>query len=319
MSDLQAYRDEYQQVGIGPLLEKLLQRIVVATVRVYPALEYSKDGTWSVAACEDLLNDWVLERLVARGDLGTMLGSAATVGVFRATCTTSLRQFIANGRRRSIAGNFYKRVQNLLTHDQGFVRLSESDCGIDQQWTTVGGRTAPCTLSNRQLLKIANELTDAHLAVVHYGPFSQKLSPILREPKLRSFLIHVMTRSNGALSLRTLLEVIALRFGFVTDENIELDPAVPSNDRNAFEASATIDCARSVLVRLDLEEIARVREYFRANAEFASAAQAIGVDASALKETVRRVFAMICECSDSIEEATAVMHVFESLLLEQGA
>jgi hypothetical protein len=318
MSDLQAYRDEYQQVGIGPLLEKLLQRIIVATVRQYPALEYSKDGTWSNAACEDLLNDWVLARLVARGDLGIMLGSAATIGVFRAACTTSLRQFIANGRRRSIAGNFYKRVQYLLSHDQGFVRLSESDCGIDQLWTTVGGGTAPCTLSNRQLLKIANELTDADLAVVHYGPFSHKLSPILREPKLRSFLVHVMTRSNGALSLRRLLEVIALRFGFVTEENVELDPAVPSNDPNAFEDAAVIDCARGVLVRLNAEEAAGVREYFRANAEFSRAAEAAGADVSVLKETVRRVFAMICECSDSIEEATAVMRTFESMLLEQG-
>jgi hypothetical protein len=310
MSDLQAYRGEYQQVGIGPLLEKLLQRIVLATVRLYPAREYSKDGTWSDAACEDLVNDWVLERLVVRGDLATMLSSAATVGAFRAACSTSLRQFIVNGRRRSIAGNFYKRVKYLLGHDQVFVRLSESVCEIDQLWTTTGGSTAPCMLSNRQLLKIANELTDADLAVVHYGPFSHKLSPILREPQLQSFLVHVMTKSSGALSLRRLLEVIALRFGFVTEEDIELDPAVPSNDQNAFEDAAAIDCAWGVLMRLNAE--------FRANAEFSRAAHAAGADIRVLKETVRRVFAMICECSDSIEEATTVMRTFESLLLEQG-
>jgi hypothetical protein len=318
MSDLQAYRDEYHRVGIGPLLEKLLQRIVFATARLYPAREYSKDGTWSDAACEDLLNDWVLERLVARGDLGVMLGSALTVGAFRAACTTSLRQFIANGRRRSISGNFYKRVQHLLGHDQGFVRLSDNGCDIDQLWTTADGRTTPSTLSNRELLRIANELTDADLAVVHYGPFSQKLSPILREPQLRSFLMHLMTRSNGALNLRRLLEVIALRFGFVTDENIELEPAVPSTDQDAFDDAAARDCARSVLVRLHSEDAACVREYFRANADVKRAAEAAGVDIRVLNETVRRVFAMICECSDSTEEATAVMRMLESMLLEHG-
>src|SRR5580765_7322624 len=107
MDNLAALREEYAGVGIGPLLHELLSKIVWSTVRQYPPAEYSPCGNWDGPACEDILNDWVAERLWGRADLQAMLTSAPTVAQLRAALTTSLRQFLSNKRRRSIASNLY--------------------------------------------------------------------------------------------------------------------------------------------------------------------------------------------------------------------
>src|SRR5438094_456868 len=109
MDGLQQLRQEYQRDGIGLLLKELLAKIVWATVRQYPASEYSPSQSWDKAACEDVLSDWVAERLWGRADLQAMLSFVSSTAQLRSALTTSLRQHLANKRRRSIASNLYKR------------------------------------------------------------------------------------------------------------------------------------------------------------------------------------------------------------------
>src|SRR5687768_13848751 len=129
MGTLEDLRDEYQRGGLGVLVLELLKKIVWSTVLQYPPSEYSPYERWDHMACEDVLSDWIRERLWGRGDLQAMLSSAATQQHLRASLTTSLRQHLVNKRRRSIASNLYKRVRAMLRDDPGFRSAGSASMG----------------------------------------------------------------------------------------------------------------------------------------------------------------------------------------------
>ncbi|MGI9102550.1 MAG: hypothetical protein ACR2IF_08910 [Terriglobales bacterium] len=319
MDNLQHLRDEYDVDGLGPLLTSLLAKIVWATVRLYPPSEYSEYGNWDKAACEDVLNDWIVERLWGRADLRSMLSSAPTTAQLRAALTTSLRQFLSNKRRRSIASNLYKRVRAQLRGAQ-FRSLSPDSLGMEQQqWTLKESSVStPSILSTSDLVNVSWELNDEQLQVVKYGPFSQKLSPILREPKLKEFLGHLLGRAGGGITLGTILDVMRLRFGLITEENIEIDDSIPTENAGRSNLAEISVAARSIVSRLNRSQIAIVTAYFQTGGRFADAASRSGCEAQAVHETVHAVFEAVCECSETEDDARSIMNAVESLLTQRG-
>lgn len=319
MATLDDLRLEYKSLGIGRLLHELLEKIVWSTVREYPAAQYSPYQTWDQTACEDVLNDWIAERLWGRGDLQAMLSSATTLKQFRAALTTSLRQYLTNRRRRSVASNLYKRVRAMLRDDTAFQPVGPASLGADQRWMlTEHPYAEPSPLSRRELLEVASELSDDDLAVVRYGPFSQKLSPIIREPKLREFLVHLLSRTKGSLAIYEILDVMRLRFSLPTDELIELDEALPSLIPDPGDEAALNTTARSVVSRLELEEARLLATYFKAAGNEHEAAEECAATVQQVRQAVRCAFQMIVDCSDSLDEARAVSVAVESLLLGGG-
>src|SRR6266446_2258168 len=165
MDSLQELRDEYERNGVGVLLNEFLAKIV-----------------------------WATERLWGRADLQAMLSSAGSLAQLRSALTTSLRQHLTNKRRRSIASNLYKRVLAVLRDDSRFRPVGGVSHASEQRWVLAGkDEIKQSMLELRDLVQIACELSDDELQVVRYGPLSQKLSPILREPKLLEFLVHLMS------------------------------------------------------------------------------------------------------------------------------
>lgn len=319
MASLEELRREYDQVGVGPRLHELLERVVWSTVRQYPASAYSAYGNWDRMACEDVLNDWVLHRLWGRADLCAMLSSATTVSQFRASLTTSLRQHLTNRRRRSITSNLYSRASRILKGDAAFRAVDGGGAEVQRRWTLAEStRNEPSALSMRELLGIANQLNDEELEVVRYGPFSQKLSPILREPDLRQFLAHMLGCAEGSLSLHTILDVMRLRFSLPTEEHIELDELMPTSTPSAAEGAFIILAAESVVARLAREEVQLLESYFQAGGAFRNAASLAGCSPDQLRAVVHRVLGMVSEASDSLDDAHAVLHAIESLLLERS-
>jgi hypothetical protein len=65
---LDLLRAEHRQFVVGPEISRLLERVVRATAPTYPATEYGAAAGWTAESLEDLLQDWVTERLRARGD-----------------------------------------------------------------------------------------------------------------------------------------------------------------------------------------------------------------------------------------------------------
>jgi len=247
-----------------------------------------------------------------------MLSSARNVGQLRAALTTSLGQYLVNKRRRSIASNLYKRVRSMLRDDPTFRAVTPASLGPGQEWTlTERAATDPSPLAKRDLLRVASELGDDSLEVIRYGPFSQKLSPILRDPKLREFLVYLLGRAEGSLSLSAIVDVMRCRFSLSTEEQIELDETVPAADPDPGDDAVVDAIARSVVSRLEIDESRLLAAYFAAQGSLGEAAKACGTPLQ-LRKAVYRAFEMICECADTVEEAGAIMRATESLLHERG-
>jgi hypothetical protein len=314
--DIASLRNEYNLVGLGPGLHALLERIVLSTVHLYPAAEYSPDGTWERAACEDILNDWVFERLMTRGDLAVMLGSAETVPQFRAACTTSLRQFLVNRRRRSIASNLFKRIRDMLTADKAFSAVHPSTQAGDIRWTVSEAPVVqPSALPRGELLRIANKLSDDELQVIRYGPFSQKLSPILRKPQLKVFLTHLLKNSKGSLSLSVILDVIRFRFMLVAvSEQSLLDDV--SDEASGSDTVSHRLAAESIAMRLSRDEARLITEYFRQGGNTRQTSAHANVSEDIVNDIVRRAFAMVAELADDPDEAHSMTRELEALLTD---
>jgi hypothetical protein len=319
MDNLHELREEYRRTGIGQLLLDLLSRIVWSTVQQYPPAEYSGHGTWDQSTCEDVLNDWIAERLWGRSDLQAMLSSTKSTAQFRASLTTSLRQFLTNGRRRSVASNLYKRVCSMLREDPLFQSLSSGSSIAESQWTLAGNHLAQSSLcSVSELVQNAFELSDDELQVVRYGPFSQKLSPILREGGLRQFLVHILERARGALTIAIIIDVMDRRFSLPHDEEIEIDDTIPSHEISPATQAEWSVAAESIVSRLGLDHSRVVRAYFASGASVPIAAGRLGRSRDDVQRIVRDAFHDICESSRTEDDARSIMKQVESLLLQRG-
>lgn len=307
--------EEHRQQGIGPKLADLLEQVVRATAPTMPAAEYSDAGIWNREALEDALHDWVSTRLLERGDLAKIMATAATGASLRGMLTTSLRQFLINRRRRTTTTNLYRRTDAMLRSDPAFVPVGRAPRPSDQAW---GLASAPDTGLSRTslpgLVAAAAELDDAQLEVVRYGPHSLKSSPILREPKLREFLVHLLGRAEGALSIAVIAEVMRRRFGLLEPTPVALDEALLLAETPLVATVETLELADSVLARLGFEHAEALAAFERFGGDAERAAADLGRSRDAVGESINVVLAAIAEHAESHDEARRIYAVLiESL------
>jgi hypothetical protein len=207
----------------------------------------------------------------------------------------------------------------MLRNESAFRRAGSGSVGSEERWElTDDGAQINSSTTQSDLLEIASELTDEDLEVVRYGPFAQKLSPILRDPKLREFLRHLLTRAGRSLTLSEIIEVMRLRFSLPTDEVIELDEGLPSTKASPADEATVRLGARDVISRLTADEANVLEGYFRSGGVFSAAARSSGRDVQRVRNVVHRALSMICEYSDSEDEARTLMQTVESLLIQHG-
>jgi hypothetical protein len=315
MSDeFEVLRKEHAESVIGPAMAEFLTRIVRATAVMYPATEYGDGRKWTTEALDDLRQDWLTDRLLGRGHLAAMMAMSTSATVLRAAFTTSLSQFLANRRRRSSAGNLFKRTQLTLEGGDEFEASITASKPAGVFWTLKGtAAQGPSSKSLRELVAEAHELTDEGLEIVHYGPTSLKSSPIMREPQLRRFLIHLLSASEGALSLRTISEVINHRFNLVESPVEALDQALSAEAPDPVHQAEMADAARRVVARLKRERLDLMREVHR-SATLEDAAKNLGISPRTASKRLKETTAIIAEYAESVEEARGIYRLIgESL------
>ena len=295
---LEQLKREHAEHVIGPELKTLLERVVRATARAYPAAEYAEAATWDSEALADALQDWVEVRLLKRGDLSKMLVGAPSVEGFRRALTRSFEQFLTNRRRRTSATNLYQRTTKMLRSEPAlFTKVGQASRSHQQLWTLAeleDAPSGPSTLAVPTLAAVAFELDDAQLQVVRYGVQSLKSSPILREGKLREFLVHLLSRAEGALDQTTLAEVMRRRFSLYEIDVSELgdDVIVAENELRPVERD---DVVTSVLMRLGRERLEELRAFHTAEGE-----------PQELPDAVSSTIELVAEYADSPEAAEEI-------------
>ena len=258
---LESLRREHDEVGIGPHLDDLLRRIVRATAQVYPPTEYSRAKVWNQEALDDLLQEWVAERLFGRRDLDTMLSTAVSLPAFRRALSTSVSQMIINHREKSSAANLFKRSRRILQSGTRFVSITPGASPASELWTLAETAGRGASEQTGALTAIAWELDDDVLEVVRYGPTSLKSSPILREEALLRFLEHLLTRADGALTLGQILDVMRRRFNLLVPIDAELNDKLANSSLTPLQSVEIEDLATSVLARMGHERARIVRAF----------------------------------------------------------
>jgi hypothetical protein len=304
---LELLREEHRDLVIGPEISRLLRRVVRATAPTYPPTEYGASGGWTAEALEDVLQDWVTERLLARGDLSLMLHTAGSSSTLRAALTTSFSQLLINNRRRTSASNLYRRTAQMLRRDDEFVAVTTPSRLADQLWTTSGVlHESSSPLSLGELVQIANGLTDEQLAVVRYGPYSLKSSPIVREPSLRRFLSFLLENSEGALTLTTISDVMRRRFRLFELEDVELDESIETREDAVALQVEHVVAAESVMARMGSNRVIAIRAFEESEGDFAAVGAALGGEAEEGESAVTEVVHLIAEIATSTDDARAI-------------
>jgi hypothetical protein len=303
MSNLKALRAEHELVVIGPLLIELLSRVATATANTYPP-DYSPTGSWNDQAVEDVLHDWVEDRLLRRKDLSKLLNGARSEGALRRGLTTSFGQHLTNHRRRSSVTNLYRRIAAMLRDDDAFHRVGDAGSPSGQPWTlAVSPAQQVSPLSENELVRLAFQLSDDDLAVIRYGPHSLKESPILRKPALREFLVHMLKGAEGTLSPATLIDVVRRRFNLVEPREEGIEEAI-----RAEAPSTSVETevrAASVLARMGQSNsnlILALAEHM----DPVEAAAAAGVEIATMERALSETMALVAEQATDAEEARAI-------------
>jgi hypothetical protein len=319
MTDLDMLRAEHAQYGIGAELSALLGRVAKATAPTYPAAEYSPSGSWDEASLQDALQDWILTRLLERGDLSLLLASARTLAGLRALLTRSFGQHLTNRRRRTSATNLFTRTVRLLRGDDGFVLAAPSAAVGDEGWALRDReQSAPATSESvAALVKAAGMRSDTDLGIVRYGPYSLKSSPVLREPQLREFVRFLLGHADGYVTLTQLFHVMRHRFNLIEPAPIELDEATILELGDVAGMVEARLLARSVVARLGADQTRLLRALADADGDAKVAAARAGANVAQFTEALDATYALIAEYADTPEDAVAVYRrVVESLYLE---
>jgi len=317
---LDVLRAEYVDVVIGEHLNRLLFAVVEATAPHYPAGEYTPAGVWNDYSLRDVAQQWIADRLVERGDLGAIVGSAKTEHALRSMLSRSLRQHLINQRTRSSATNLFDRMVSALR--EGFACTFDPGTLGEMRWALESGvEPAPGDVT-RDLIVFASSRRDDDLGVVRYGPFSLKSSPILRGPQLRDFLELLLRKAGGSVSTSEMFTVLRHRFNLATLPpkdfhslmEAEADGILAAGLGPAADADAhTQALAQAVTATLSASQLADLR--LLSDSESLNAASAAsGRSRHDLQTSLESVFALIAHFAESYEEAQSIQQlVVESL------
>jgi hypothetical protein len=114
MPALEELRQEHDEVGVGPLIDAVVRDLVRVVASNYPPAVYAGTATWTAEAIEDLVQDVMVEWMLSQGQLAYILGTARTVGEFRALSVRTIRRALAHRRIRTVVDNLLDRCRNLL-------------------------------------------------------------------------------------------------------------------------------------------------------------------------------------------------------------
>jgi hypothetical protein len=189
----------------APLLEECRRTVgLLIRTAALPA-HYSPVGVWSPEAVEEVFADWVVTRLVGRGQLLAMLQGAPALRVFRRMAETSVRQHLVDSLERSQSANLYERVARLLDDDE---RFTGAGSGSGRLWWLVSGIEEPFVGDDRLLLGVAWSLGE--FSVIRYDLDARKLSPLLDAKDLERFVGGLLAA--GAMTAGMIIRALQLRF-----------------------------------------------------------------------------------------------------------
>jgi hypothetical protein len=241
--------------GAGEITQALLDEL--ATVARYLIRNghlppsYSPYGRWDDEAAQELLGEWVTEKLLRSGGLAALFDAAMTPKAFRALAERSLHQFVLNRRERSQSQNLYERARALLENEEGFVVVRDAKRRQEVVWGLRSDPPRPVFGGGeRELGALAYSLGEFEL--IRYRDSAAKLAPLLSSAELIRFTEGIISAA-GPLSLTQLMHALELRFDLAPVETTSLqadNPPEPDPGRSLEEEVVLRQSALAAITEL---------------------------------------------------------------------
>ena len=232
-------------------LLELLRRVVSRLIRFggLPPI-YSPTGRWDADAEDEVLGDWIVDRLLAKGQLAALLHQAATPSSFARLGELYLRRHLINRLAPTQARNIYGRVREMLDRDSAFEPAETAG-----YWRLVDSSPPPFGGSEQALFRVAWGL--GQFETIQFREDAKKLSHLLESSELHRFISGLLRESGYSLTLDQLMRVLVMRFnlepyGFEPLESFE--QLLPGPDPAAVEVVSAQTAAVAALTELSARQ-----------------------------------------------------------------
>jgi hypothetical protein len=309
---------EKDQTVARPLLDELATVAGYLIRNAHLPASFAPYGQWDQEAADELLGEWVGEKLLRSGGLAAILDAARTAKAFRALAQRSLRQFVLNRRERTQSQNLYERSRDLLGADDRFVVVQDAARPQDILWGLAADPPrAAFSGGDHELGGIAYSLGDFEL--IHYKSSAAKLSPLLSGSELTRF-IEGMIAAAGTLTVSSLMHALELRFDLapVAFDSLQTDnPPEPVTHHTLEDEVVLRHVALAAIAELT-ERQSRVLLARRAEVTVESLAGELGCSVGTVANEEKAIAQMLRRYCDGADEEAELLKKVGDLLYENG-
>jgi len=224
MDHFNDYLNEYQAIGVGPLMYDLIYGVTAKTASFYPPLIYSPNGVWDDDAISDICNDFILNKLLKNRWLDSYFLALDSINGLKNSLQRDFKHYLSNKKVRTEKNNLYMRVLKILRDNPDIFKQVASTNSGGSLWglSTWASKEAAqdiqVILANVALIQLPR--------LIRYRPDSEKLSPLLRNPDLLALMKKIFDAVGQWVSLSMLFEAICIRLGVLADEIVSLDDPI---------------------------------------------------------------------------------------------
>lgn len=137
-----ALLEEADREVLGTLWLSEVRRTVALVVRRYPPSVYSDTGAWAAESLEDVVQDVVVDQLLAAGQLAYILDVARTLDHARALLTRATKRSLALRRTRTVIDNLLERCRSLATSGETGLTSSATRSATEVEIRNAGAAVA---------------------------------------------------------------------------------------------------------------------------------------------------------------------------------
>jgi hypothetical protein len=248
---------------LWPWLERTLESYVRARLKPrYRASLYSPSGEWDESGIHDLVQGFILERVIERGALLLGLQRADNTAGLVHYLERALHNYACSERVRTVSGNIYRRLADVLASDGRLKRLSgiggRAAYGL-QEWS----ENPPASMTAEDLQE-GMKFIPADISWRDYRG-GDRHSPGLLNEDLARIAFHIIGGTERLFTASQIMQLV--RHWFDIDSGTSLvksdsDAAaiLSSQEPSPLEATVADDLAARALGRLtpDQESVFRL-------------------------------------------------------------
>jgi hypothetical protein len=254
-------REEFVENGLEGWLWSWLERILEGYVRVrlkprYRAPLYSPSGEWDDGGIHDLVQGFILERVIERAALLLGLQRADNTAGLVHYLERALHNYACSERVRTVSGNIYRRLADVLASDGRLKRLSgiggRAAYGL-QEWS----ENPPAPMSAEDLQE-GMKFIPSNISWRDYRS-GDRHAPGLLNGDLARIAFHVIGGTERLFTASQIMQLIRHWFDLDSGTGLvktDLDAAaiLSSQEPSPLEASVAEDLAAQALRRLNSDQ-----------------------------------------------------------------